>query len=94
MFERALSCCSCALFLVFPEDLGEHEEHGAASILVFQGMKLVAANSCQLTGAEIQMPLGLLTNVPNMFSDVYPGWPSFSLHDSLLWYTGPLPNKC
>ena len=70
--------------------------------LVLQGMpkKLVSFHEVRggilmpTDGAEIHIPLGLHTDVPNMFSDVYPGWPSFSLHDSLLWYTGLLPNKC
>ena len=49
---------------------------------------------CQLSEVDQRRPLGVLTNVPGLWQFLQLGWPSFSLSDKNLVYTGPLPKSC
>ena len=49
---------------------------------------------CQLSELTKEDHSGVLTNVPWLRQFLQLGWPSFSLSDTNLVYTGPLPKSC
>ena len=89
--------------LVFPEDLGGHQIRGPASIWQlreFQVLESVhdvrrgAGFLCQLANAEAKRPLGILTTLAKLQTELCMGWPRFEIHAEILHYVGPLPRDC
>ena len=89
--------------LVFPEDLGGHEHHGPASVWQLREFQVLecdydarrgAGFLCQLAHAEQKRPLGILTTLAALHSDLCKGWPKFVPDQNGLRYVGPLPRDC
>ena len=89
--------------LVFPEDLGGHKHHGPASVWQLREFQVLECDHdarrgagflCQLAHAEQKRPLGILTTLAALHSDLCMGWPKFVLDQNDLRYVGPLPRDC
>ena len=89
--------------LVFPEDLGGHKHHGPASVWQLREFQVLECDHdarrgagflCQLAHAEQKRPLGILTTLAALHSDLCIGWPKFVLDQNDLRYVGPLPRDC
>ena len=98
MQEEKVDCV-----LVFPEDLDGHQIRGPASIWQlreFQVLESVhdvrrgAGFLCQLANAEAKRPLGILTTLAKLQTELCVGWPRFEIHAEILHYVGPLPRDC
>ena len=89
--------------LVFLEDLGRHEHHGPAVVWQLRECQVLECDHdarrgagflCQLAHAEHKRPLGILTTLAALHSDLCMGWPKFVLDQNELRYFGPLPRDC
>ena len=89
--------------LVFPEDPGGHEHHGPASVWQLREFQVLECDHdarrgagflCQLAHAEQKRPLGILTTLAALHSDLCVGWSKFVLDQNELRYVGPLPRDC
>ena len=91
ILECSLSCERTKVdsILVFPDDLGGHQHHGPASVWQLREFQVLECDHdarrgagflCQLAHAEQKRPLGILTTLAALQSD--------------LRYVGPLPQDC
>ena len=89
--------------LVFPEDPGGHEHHGPAAVWQLREFQVLECDHdarrgagflCQLAHAEQKRPVGTLTTLAALHSDLCMGWPKFVLDQDELRYVGPLPRDC
>ena len=89
--------------MVFPEDLGGHKHHGPASVWQLREFQVLECDHdtrrgagflCPLAHAEQKRPLGILTTLAALHSDLCMGWPKFVLDQNDLRYVGPLPRDC
>ena len=105
ILECSLSCERAKVdsILVFPEDLGGHKHHGSASVWQLREFQVLECDHdarrsagflCQLAHAEQKRPLGILTTLTALHSDLSMGWPKFVLDQNDLRYVGPLPRDC
>ena len=87
--------------LLFLEDPGGH--HGPASVWQLREFQVLECDHdarrgagflCQLAHAEQKRPLGILTTLAALHSDLCMGWPKFVLDQNDLRYVGPLPRDC
>ena len=103
--EQALHCevMRIPLVLVFPEDFGGNAVSGPSSLWCMQGLRDLegfrearrgAGFLCQLAGADLKRPLGIVSNLPELQRDLRLGWPTFSQDKELVMYTGPLSKTC
>ena len=88
---------------MFPEDLGGHQHHGPASIWRLREIQVLECDHdarrgagflYQLAHAGTKRPLGILTTLSKLHSDLFMGWPQFEHHHEDLHYVGPLPRVC
>ena len=83
--------------LVFLEDLGGHEHHGPASVWQLREFQVLECDHDARRGAGFlctrrqKRPLGILTALAALHSDLCMGWPKFVLDQNELRYVGPLP---
>ena len=89
--------------LVFPEDPGGHEHHGPASVWQLREFQVLecdhdAKARCWLPlparTRRTKAPLGILTTLAVLHSDLCMGWPQFVLDRNELRNVGPLPRDC
>ena len=59
-----------------------------------QGAQRGAEFLCQLSDGDAAIPIGILTNVSNLFQTLHAGWPAFEKSPQAWTYTGPLPLSC
>ena len=91
------------LVLMFPEDLGGHVRDGPASpwsSREFQELESAcdvrrgSAFLCQLASTDQRRPVGIITNLPTLQSQLSLQWPQLERHSDELVYRGPLPESC
>ena len=101
--EQTLLSNTTRLFMMFPEDLGGLSQEGPTSIWDLREFRSLhgvneacrgAGFMCQLGQAEFRRPVGILTNIANLFGKLYKGWPCLIGNKEDLHYRGPLPNHC
>ena len=88
---------------MFPEDLGGHVRDGPASpwsSREFQELESAcdvrrgSAFLCQLASTDQRRPVGIITNLPTLQSQLSLQWPQLERHSDELVYKGPLPGSC